>query len=136
MFYVVSAWTVCPVRYKKVNHCSWQSSKKCFFWSHTNFTFLITLLFFSTIHVNYCFQIAQMKQKKTDSERCDRNMFRCENGPCIPRYRRCNGVVDCPFDTSDELDCVDCKCWTARNVDACFFGWNSDFNPLDAIQFF
>lgn len=32
-------------------------------------------------------------------------MFRCENGPCIEEYFRCNGVVDCPFDTSDELDC-------------------------------
>lgn len=32
-------------------------------------------------------------------------MFRCENGPCIPGSLHCNGVVDCPFDVSDELDC-------------------------------
>ena len=36
---------------------------------------------------------------------CDRNMFRCENGPCIQESLRCNGIVDCPLDTSDELDC-------------------------------
>lgn len=36
---------------------------------------------------------------------CDRNMFRCENGPCINSALRCNGRVDCPYDTSDELDC-------------------------------
>lgn len=32
-------------------------------------------------------------------------MFRCENDPCIPMELRCNGRYDCPFDTSDELDC-------------------------------
>lgn len=32
-------------------------------------------------------------------------MFRCENGPCIDDKFRCNGINDCPFDTSDELDC-------------------------------
>ncbi|XP_061720060.1 basement membrane-specific heparan sulfate proteoglycan core protein isoform X2 [Cydia pomonella] len=36
---------------------------------------------------------------------CDRNQFRCENGPCIPAYRRCDGHRDCPRDDSDELDC-------------------------------
>lgn len=41
-----------------------------------------------------------------DEERaCSANMFRCENGPCIPQELRCNGRTDCPFDTSDELDC-------------------------------
>jgi hypothetical protein len=43
-----------------------------------------------------------------DSE-CDRTMFRCENGPCIPNYLRCNGRVECPYDSSDELDCPTCK---------------------------
>lgn len=47
---------------------------------------------------------------------CSLNMFRCENGPCIPQELRCNGHIDCPFDTSDELDCTFrqayeyCKC--------------------------
>ncbi|XP_062139243.1 basement membrane-specific heparan sulfate proteoglycan core protein isoform X22 [Drosophila sulfurigaster albostrigata] len=36
---------------------------------------------------------------------CPSTTFRCENGPCIAHGLRCNGVVDCPFDTSDELDC-------------------------------
>lgn len=40
-----------------------------------------------------------------DGSTCDRNMFRCENGPCIQGELRCNGNIDCPFDTSDELDC-------------------------------
>lgn len=33
-------------------------------------------------------------------------MFRCENGPCIQQSLRCNGHVDCPYDQSDELDCI------------------------------
>lgn len=32
-------------------------------------------------------------------------MYRCENDPCIPESQRCNGVIDCPFDESDELNC-------------------------------
>ncbi|XP_037931811.1 basement membrane-specific heparan sulfate proteoglycan core protein [Teleopsis dalmanni] len=36
---------------------------------------------------------------------CGFNMFRCENGPCIQANLRCNGIVDCPLDISDELDC-------------------------------
>lgn len=32
-------------------------------------------------------------------------MYRCENGPCVQASLRCNGVVDCPLDISDELDC-------------------------------
>lgn len=36
---------------------------------------------------------------------CSRGEFRCENGPCIPEYLRCNGRNDCPYDISDELDC-------------------------------
>ncbi|CAG2061526.1 unnamed protein product [Timema podura] len=36
---------------------------------------------------------------------CTRYEFRCENGPCISIRLRCDGKVDCPFDTSDELDC-------------------------------
>lgn len=36
---------------------------------------------------------------------CRRDEFRCENGPCIPNYLRCNGKKDCPYDSSDELDC-------------------------------
>lgn len=36
---------------------------------------------------------------------CLLNMFRCENGPCIDKQYRCNGQTDCPFDSSDELDC-------------------------------
>lgn len=44
---------------------------------------------------------------------CGPNKFRCENGPCIAMALKCNGRVDCPYDTSDELDCTDefqCKC--------------------------
>ncbi|EAA44666.5 AGAP003656-PA [Anopheles gambiae str. PEST] len=38
---------------------------------------------------------------------CGPNKFRCENGPCIAMALKCNGRVDCPYDTSDELDCTD-----------------------------
>jgi hypothetical protein len=38
---------------------------------------------------------------------CSYAEFRCENGPCIPRRKRCDGRIDCPLDPSDELDC--CK---------------------------
>lgn len=36
---------------------------------------------------------------------CSSDMFWCENGPCIQRSLRCNGITDCPYDNSDELDC-------------------------------
>ncbi|RZB41729.1 basement membrane-specific heparan sulfate proteoglycan core protein, partial [Asbolus verrucosus] len=36
---------------------------------------------------------------------CTRGQFRCENGPCIGEQLRCDGKVDCPRDSSDELDC-------------------------------
>ncbi|XP_044266423.1 basement membrane-specific heparan sulfate proteoglycan core protein isoform X17 [Tribolium madens] len=36
---------------------------------------------------------------------CSNGQFRCENGPCIREELRCNGKVDCPKDSSDELDC-------------------------------
>ncbi|KAM8721215.1 hypothetical protein ACLKA7_007133 [Drosophila subpalustris] len=36
---------------------------------------------------------------------CPSTTFRCENGPCIALGLRCNGMVDCPYDASDELDC-------------------------------
>lgn len=39
------------------------------------------------------------------SKACDRGYFRCENDPCIREELRCNGINDCPYDMSDELDC-------------------------------
>lgn len=42
-----------------------------------------------------------------DKKTCSYAEFRCENGPCIPRRKRCDGRIDCPLDPSDELDC--CK---------------------------
>lgn len=36
---------------------------------------------------------------------CSAQQWRCENGPCIDAYRRCDGHIDCPFDYSDEFDC-------------------------------
>lgn len=33
-------------------------------------------------------------------------MYQCDSGFCIPAYKRCNGVIDCPHDISDELDCA------------------------------
>lgn len=40
-----------------------------------------------------------------DGSDCARDMFWCENGPCIMSSLRCNGRLDCPYDDSDELDC-------------------------------
>lgn len=53
-------------------------------------------------------QNQNQKLKKGEEEvgkGCLSNMFRCENGPCIDGDYRCNGIKDCPYDTSDELDC-------------------------------
>lgn len=36
---------------------------------------------------------------------CPPTAFRCDNGPCIALALRCNGRIDCPYDSSDELDC-------------------------------
>ncbi|XP_075991621.1 terribly reduced optic lobes isoform X3 [Anticarsia gemmatalis] len=36
---------------------------------------------------------------------CRPHQWRCENGPCINAYLRCNGHIDCPYDLSDEFDC-------------------------------
>lgn len=41
---------------------------------------------------------------------CSSDMFWCENGPCIQRSLRCDGTIDCPYDTSDELDCQLASC--------------------------
>lgn len=48
-----------------------------------------------------------MKKKGEEEvgKACLLNMFRCENGPCIDNQYRCNGQKNCPFDSSDELDC-------------------------------
>lgn len=46
------------------------------------------------------------KTKDYEGRNCEPGMFRCENGPCIQESLRCNGRVECPFDQSDELDCV------------------------------
>ncbi|XP_037299981.1 basement membrane-specific heparan sulfate proteoglycan core protein isoform X7 [Manduca sexta] len=37
---------------------------------------------------------------------CGPYQWRCENGPCIDYRRRCDGRVDCPYDSSDEFDCA------------------------------
>lgn len=50
-------------------------------------------------------QIETQKGEEVVGKGCLLNMFRCENGPCIDEQFRCNGRNDCPFDTSDELDC-------------------------------
>ncbi|KPU74137.1 uncharacterized protein Dana_GF21948, isoform F [Drosophila ananassae] len=36
---------------------------------------------------------------------CPPTAFRCDNGPCISLGLRCNGRIDCPYDSSDETDC-------------------------------
>lgn len=50
-------------------------------------------------------QTSTTKIGEEEGRACSLNMFRCENGPCIDEKLRCNGINDCPFDMSDELDC-------------------------------
>lgn len=49
--------------------------------------------------------LSSLNKSDIDGKDCENDMFRCENGPCIWKGLRCNSVVDCPWDTSDELDC-------------------------------
>nr|XP_050845973.1 basement membrane-specific heparan sulfate proteoglycan core protein isoform X24 [Vespula vulgaris] len=41
----------------------------------------------------------------TIEEECSLDEWRCENGGCIYLHQRCNQLVDCTFDESDELGC-------------------------------
>lgn len=82
-----------------------------FRWCHHSFTLS---LFHKIIKIPFK---RTNKREEAGGRSCDRNMFRCENGPCIQGALRCNGRVDCPFDTSDELDCCkshDCHFWMAK----------------------
>ncbi|CAG9782356.1 unnamed protein product [Diatraea saccharalis] len=54
---------------------------------------------------NYPYPVPPRNQYPSPQDGCKRNEWRCENGPCIQSYRRCDGRIDCPFDSSDELDC-------------------------------
>ncbi|XP_043063469.1 modular serine protease-like [Drosophila ficusphila] len=36
---------------------------------------------------------------------CPPTSFKCDNGLCISLGLRCNGRIDCPYDSSDEADC-------------------------------
>lgn len=53
----------------------------------------------------FLFVTDETKLARRQRETCYSGYFRCENGPCIRDELRCNGKVDCPHDTSDELDC-------------------------------
>jgi hypothetical protein len=51
--------------------------------------------------------LLQLVVAEEEEKACSSAEFRCENGPCISRRKRCDGKIDCPLDPSDELDC--CK---------------------------
>lgn len=55
--------------------------------------------------INSSDSVEQEEEEEDEGQACPLNMFRCENGPCIDQTLRCNGIIDCPLDISDELDC-------------------------------
>lgn len=60
---------------------------------------------YTCIHINFKKNDKKKYVLDEDGSDCARDMFWCENGPCIMNSLRCNGRVDCPHDDSDELDC-------------------------------
>ena len=70
----------------------------------TSFTLLFTYIFSSFARRLIATHFNRI-ETTTQQQACAPNMFHCENGPCISSALHCNGVNDCPYDTSDELDC-------------------------------
>lgn len=60
---------------------------------------------FAIFHVKLYFQISFHKDKDKKKFFCELGKFTCGDDTCIPITARCDGIIDCPKDRSDEQDC-------------------------------
>jgi len=60
-------------------------------------------------------------------EGCDEDSFRCWDGTCIPSSEKCDGLVSCPNDNSDEVECANPSSTygeCGKNENAVQFTWD------------
>jgi len=78
---------------------------------------MLCIIFPQILHFKMnIFSLLWLVVAEEERKPCSYAEFRCENGPCIPRRKRCDGKVDCPLDPSDELDCCKLQNLEERNI--------------------
>lgn len=61
--------------------------------------------FIQNIHVKIHHRISFSEDKDKKKFFCELGKFTCGDDTCIPITARCDGIIDCPKDRSDEQDC-------------------------------
>ncbi|XP_077973721.1 transmembrane protease serine 9-like isoform X1 [Styela clava] len=65
----------------------------------------VTIKFFSSPNVFGDDNFMGFSLNWTAEEICKTGDFHCWDGTCINETKKCNGVVDCPVDNADEVEC-------------------------------